>query len=197
MEEEREQELELKQEYPVEEEGENLRTAASPEEAGVSGEASQEERMNALSAQCGELNDKYLRLYAEFENYRKKVSKEKQDLMKYGAERLAYELLSVVDTLELGLQHASEGESEEGVRTGIEMTLKEFQRVLEKFGVKKVDATGKPFDPVYHEAMTQIINDEVNEGTVLDEFRKGYLYHEKLLRPSLVSVSKKSEAGKA
>ncbi|MGE5893638.1 MAG: nucleotide exchange factor GrpE [bacterium] len=197
MEEEREQELEVKQEYPVEEEQESLRTAVNPEEAGVTEEASQEDRLTALSAKCGELNDKYLRLYAEFENYRKKVSKEKQDLIKYGAERLAYELLSVVDTLELGLQHASEGESEEGVRTGIEMTLKEFLRVLEKFGVKRVDAAGKAFDPKLHEAMTQIVNDETDEGTVIDEFRKGYLYHEKLLRPSLVSVSKKSEAGKA
>lgn len=170
-------------------------TEDRPEASGAEGKAGQaQDELDALNAKCGELNEKYLRLYADFENYKRQVSRERQDLLKFGSERLLLELLTVVDTLEMGLQHAEEGEAAGGLKKGIEMTLKEFHRVLEKFGVSRIEAAGTPFDPVYHEAMSQVISDEVAEGTVLDEFRRGYTYHEKLLRPSLVSVSKRSEA---
>jgi len=137
-----------------------------------------------------ELNDKYVRLYAQFDNFRKKVIKEKEEILKYGSEPLVYELLTVLDTLEMGLQHADD-DPDNSVLKGVQMTMKEFLRVLEKFGVKRVTALMQPFDPEYHEAMTQVIDNEVDEGTVVQEFRKGYMYHDKLLRPALVAVSKK------
>lgn len=177
-------------EYPDEHSG------VKPAEAEDSGEEAgkAQDEVRELSAKMGELNEKYLRLYAEFENYKRQVSREREDLLRFGSERLLHELLTVVDTLEMGLQHAEEGEATGGLRKGIEMTLKEFLRVLEKFGVRRIDAVGKTFDPVYHEAMSQVVTDEVAGGTVIEEFRRGYTYHEKLLRPSLVSVSKRSDA---
>lgn len=148
-----------------------------------------DQETETLESKCKELNDKYLRLYAEFDNYRKKILKEKEELLRYGSEPLMYELLTVLDTLEIGLQHADD-DSDNSVRTGVQMTLKEFLRVLEKFGVKRVTALMQPFDPAYHEAMTQVVDNEVDEGTVVQEFRKGYMFHDKLLRPALVAVSK-------
>jgi len=139
-----------------------------------------------------ELNNKYLRLYAEFDNYRKRVNKDKEELAKYGNESLIYELLPIIDSLELALKHAS-GESQAGIVQGVEMTLKELQRTLEKFGVSKIDAAGRQFDPSIHHAMTQIERDDMEEKLVAEELRPGYLYRDKVLRPSLVAVSIKPQ----
>jgi molecular chaperone GrpE len=138
-----------------------------------------------------ELNDKYLRLYAEFETYKRRVNKDKEELIKYGNEVLLNELLPIIDSLELALKHASDDVSE-GIVQGVEITLKELNKTLEKFGLRPIEADGRPFDPSVHHAMTQVIRDDVEENTVTEEFRKGYMLKEKVLRPSLVAVSKKS-----
>jgi len=143
-----------------------------------------------LAAELQELNDKYVRLYAEFENYRKRINKDKEELVKYGNESLIYELLPVIDNLELALKHASNNISE-GLVQGVEITLKELQKTLEKFGLSTIDATGKPFDPSIHHAMTQVEREDMEENIVVEEFRKGYMLRDKVLRPSLVAVSKK------
>jgi molecular chaperone GrpE len=142
-----------------------------------------------------ELNNKYLRLYAEFDNYKKRVNKDKEELARYGNESLIYELLPVIDSLELALKHAT-GEAQTGVVQGVEMTLKELQRTLEKFGVAKIDATGKEFDPSIHHAMTQIAREDLEEKMIAEELRPGYLYRDKVLRPSLVAVSIKPQKNK-
>ena len=142
-----------------------------------------------------ELNNKYMRLYAEFDNYKKRVNKDKEELVKYGNEALIYELLPVIDSLELALKHAQE-ESQAGIVQGVEMTLKELQRTLEKFGVAKIDAAGKEFDPSIHHAMTQIAREDLEEKMVAEELRPGYLYRDKVLRPSLVAVSIKPQKNK-
>jgi molecular chaperone GrpE len=139
-----------------------------------------------------ELNNKYLRLYAEFDNYKKRVNKDKEELAKYGNESLIYELLPIIDSLELALKHASD-ESQTGIVKGVEMTLKELQRTLEKFGVSKINAAGKQFDPSIHHAMTQIERDDIEEKQIAEELRTGYLYRDKVLRPSLVAVSIKPQ----
>jgi molecular chaperone GrpE len=187
----KEKEIEIKHDSPMEiKEDKPLSTV--PGEEAHEEEVAREAEIRSLNEKCQELNDKFLRLYAEFDNYRKHAAREKQEILKFGSEQLVFELLTVLDTLEIALEHAGEG-TDEGLKTGIEMTLKEFQRVLEKFGVKRLDAKGQPFDPAFHEAMARVENDEVDEGKIIHEFRKGYLYHDKLLRPSLVSVSKKNE----
>lgn len=143
-----------------------------------------------------ELNNKYLRLYAEFDNYKKRVNKDKEELVKYGNESLIYELLPIIDSLELALKHAQE-EAQAGIVQGVEMTLKELQRTLEKFGVSRIGAAGKKFDPSIHHAMTQVEREDIEEKMVAEDLRTGYLFRDKVLRPSLVSVSvkphKKSE----
>jgi molecular chaperone GrpE len=144
-----------------------------------------------LTAELQEINDRYLRLYAEFENYKKRVNKDKEEIFKYGNESLLYELLPVIDNLEMALKHATNSVSE-GLVQGVEITLKELQRTLEKFGLSPIEANGKPFDPLVHHAMTQIERDDVDEKTVVEEFRKGYMFRDKVLRPSLVAVSKKT-----
>lgn len=143
-----------------------------------------------LTAELQEINDKYLRLYAEFENYKKRVNKDKEELVKYGNESLLYELLPVIDNLEMALKHASNNVSS-GLVQGVEITLKELQRILEKFGLIAIEANNKPFDPLVHHAMTQIERDDIDEKIVVEEFRKGYMLRDKVLRPSLVAVSKK------
>jgi molecular chaperone GrpE len=144
-----------------------------------------------LTAELQEINDRYLRLYAEFENYKKRVNKDKEEIFKYGNESILYELLPVIDNLEMALKHATNSVSE-GLVQGVEITLKELQRTLEKFGLSPIEANGKPFDPLVHHAMTQIERDDVDEKTVVEEFRKGYMFRDKVLRPSLVAVSKKT-----
>lgn len=137
---------------------------------------------------CSDLNDRYLRLYADFDNYRKRVNREKDDLRKYGNESLLFELLPIIDNLELALRHGA-CEPKTGLMQGVEITLKEFQRVLEKFGLNRIPAEGKAFDPAFHHAMSQIERDDLDEKMVAEEFRPGYLYHGKVLRPALVGVS--------
>ncbi len=163
-----------------------------PEEIGISLEVEDKtaEAVESIQAELAEAKDKYLRLYAEFENYKKKVQKDREDLIKYSNESLLYELLPALDNLEMALKHSSEANSESLIK-GVENTLREFSRILEKFGLKSIDALGKPFDPAYHHAMSQVERDDVEGNTVVEEFRKGYLYNEKVLRPSLVAVSKK------
>ncbi|BCB97185.1 protein GrpE [Dissulfurispira thermophila] len=163
------------------------------EEISVSSEIEDKtaEAVDAMQAELTEAKDKYLRLYAEFENYKKKVQKDREELIKYSNESLIYELLPALDNLEMALRHSVEANSESLIK-GVENTFRELVRILEKFGLKSIDAIGKPFDPAYHHAMSQVERDDVESNTVVEEFRKGYLYNEKVLRPSLVAVSKKA-----
>jgi molecular chaperone GrpE len=137
-----------------------------------------------------ELNDKYLRLYADFENYKKKAARDKEELVKYANESMLYDILPSLDHLAIALKHAAE--NSKGLVEGVQNTLRELERTLEKFGLKSIEASGKPFDPEFHHAMSQVQRDDVVENTVVEEFRKGYMYGDKVLRASLVAVSKKA-----
>lgn len=158
----------------------------SKEEQETSGQAKTEDESAPLDIQ--QLNDKYLRLYANFENYRKRVNSEKEELIKYGNESLLYELLPAIDNLELALKHAS-GDSDDSLVQGVEMTLKELHRTLEKFNLTPIEAEGKPFDPAIHHAMIQVEREDMDEKMVAEELRTGYMYGDKVLRPALVAVT--------
>lgn len=160
------------------------------EEVSKDTEISFQEDKDRLTPELQEMNDKYLRLYAEFENYKKRVNKDKEELIKYGNENIIINLLPVLDNLEMALKHATDDLSS-GLVQGVEITLKEMKRTLEKFGLTVIEAEGKPFDPSIHHAMTQVEREDLNENTVVEEFRKGYMLKDKVLRPSLVAVSKK------
>jgi molecular chaperone GrpE len=164
-------------------EQETAATPPAPEEAGP-------QEAGDVTRTIKELNDKYLRLYAEFDNYRKRVNKEREDVFRYGNESLLSELLPAIDHLELALKHAS-GEANSGLVQGVEMTLKELYRTLEKFGLTKIESEGKCFDPAVHHAMAQVERDDIDAKMVAEELRAGYRYRDKVLRPSLVAVSVK------
>ena len=142
-------------------------------------------------------NEKYLRTYADFENYRKRMQRDLADFRKYANEQFALELLLVVDHLGLALKHAGEAdETVQGMQKGVEQVYKQLRDALEKFGVKQFAAEGEPFDPARHDAMMQVVTDEVPENTVVQVMQDGYLYHEKVLRHAKVGVSKKPDGKK-
>jgi len=152
-----------------------------------------ETELETIRSERDEMKDKYLRLYAEFDNYRKKTQKNKEDLARFANESLVYDLLPAIDSLDMALSHASEGNGEafHALREGVENTLRELMRVLGKGGLKPIEATGRPFDPAFHHAMSLVEKTDMESNMVVEEFRKGYMFHEKVLRPSLVSVSKR------
>jgi len=145
--------------------------------------------------EAAEAQDKYLRAAADFENYRKRMQRDLAEFRKFANEQMAMELLTVVDHLGLAIKHAADaGESSPGLLQGVEMVYKQFRDTLEKFEVKPFTAEGEPFDPARHNAMMQVVSDDVPENTVVQVFQDGYLYHDKVIRHAKVSVSKKSAA---
>lgn len=133
--------------------------------------------------------DRFLRLYAEFENYKKRIEKEKEELVKFANEDLIKELLPVIDNLEMALEQA-EASDQGALKKGVELTLQQFLSVLRKFGLQQVESLGKAFDPNRHEAVAVEESEEHEEGIVVQEHRKAYFFKNRLLRPALVTVSK-------
>ncbi len=169
----------------------------SQNESAVSADLNEDKSFNELQNLKVELEDskeKHLRLYAEFENYKKKAQKDREELLLYCNESIMHDLLPVIDTLEMALKHASEINADTGqsLIKGVENTLREFKRVLEKAGLRTIEAAGRHFDPAYHHAMYQVERPDIEDNLVVEEFRKGYILNNKILRPSYVSVSKKA-----
>lgn len=135
--------------------------------------------------------DLYLRERADLENARKRHQRDKEEALRFANDRLLKEMIPVLDNLERALAHAShEGNDNQGLLEGVNMTINQFRKALEDFGVKPVTALGEVFDPNLHQAMGQIESTEQAPNTVVTEFQKGYLLHDRLLRPSLVMVAK-------
>ncbi len=159
------------------------------------------EELNALVQQKEqerqELYDRLLRTMADYDNYKKRVSKEKDDLVRYGNEKIVRDLLPVLDNFERAAGQAESAADGAVIREGIELILKQLRTVLEKFGVKDFTSVGSPFDPNRHEAMVHQESTEHEENTVISEFQKGYYLHDRLLRPALVAVSKRPESSEA
>ncbi|HDH04449.1 MAG TPA: nucleotide exchange factor GrpE [Nitrospirae bacterium] len=160
-----------------------------PSEEAAAGAGNIEELKKSLE----EANDKYIRLYADFENYRKVTARNKEELLKYANEDLMTDILTVIDHLELALQHSPGSETPNSLAEGVELTLKELKSVLEKHGLITIDALGKPFDPSVHHAMSRIESEDADENTVVKEFRKGYMLRDRVLRAALVGVAKKPD----
>ena len=148
-----------------------------------------EERLKDKEKESQENLDRVLRVSAEFENYKKRMAREIDDVRKYANQSLLREMLSVVDHIELALQAASENGPGASLREGLSLTLKELMRILEKFKVKPVEAIGQPFNPEFHEAILREECAEADSNTVLREMQKGYMINDRLLRPSLVVVA--------
>lgn len=126
---------------------------------------------------------------ADMENYRKRVNKDFDEITRYGSQRLILKLLPIVDDLEYAIEAGKKNKLNNALLEGIEMVLKKFYEALKNEGVSKIDAIGKPFDSSSHEATEKVITEEFKEGTVVEEIRKGYVFKERVIRPSLVKVT--------
>lgn len=157
----------------------------------LSKEKSLEQELKGSKKSFEELNDRYLRLAADFDNHKKRVSKEKADLISYGNEELIRSLLNVLDNLERGIEHSATNADKNTIIEGLRLVHKQFLDCLEKYGVKaiKVDR-GDEFDPNVHQAVERVESSEIQPGLILSEMLKGYMLKDRLLRPSLVTVSK-------
>jgi molecular chaperone GrpE len=151
-------------------------------------------QIDELTAEKASLHDRLLRHRAEFENYRKRVERERSGLYQHGRDDVLLQLLPVVDNFERALSslETSEGDAE-ALRHGIELIHKQFKDALSKFGLEPVEAVGKTFDPHVHEAVTTEATDEHEENTVIEEFQRGYKIGNRLLRPAKVKVASSPE----
>lgn len=156
------------------------------------------EQLESAENAAKENHDRLLRVSAEFENYKKRSAREMESFRKFANEALVKDMLSVVDNLERAILSSADKEAENGILEGIEMTLREILKIFEKFSVTPIESLGERFDPSFHEAVMQEESEEHDENTVLKELQKGYMIHDRLLRPSMVIVSKaKAKKNKA
>ncbi|AFK03918.1 Protein grpE [Emticicia oligotrophica DSM 17448] len=142
----------------------------------------------SLEAQLAEAKDKYLRLYADFENFRRRTSKEKVDLIQNAAEGLIKELIPIIDDFERANKSFETVSEVEPLKEGIALIFNKFQKTLANKGVKAMDAKGKEFDVELHECITQFAAGDENKGKVIDEVEKGYYLNEKVIRYAKVVV---------
>jgi molecular chaperone GrpE len=152
-----------------------------------------QQEIEALKKERDGLYDRLLRKQAEFENYKKRIDREKSDFMQFASADLMKELLNALDSFELALKNAATQTGGQNMLRGFELIHKQIQDTLARFGLKPIEAKGKKFDPHYHQAVSTQSTDEVEENTVIEEMRKGYLLNGRLLRPAMVSVAAKKE----
>ena len=156
-----------------------------------------ETKIKSLEEEVKETYNRFLRVSAEFENYKKRSAREMSEFKKFANESLIKELLLVVDNMERAINSSkNEGNSNNGLIEGIDMTLKELLKIFKESSVKQIESLGKPFDPNFHQAVMQEETDEHPHNTVINELQKGYLINERLLRPAMVVVSMAKEKNK-
>ena len=166
-------------------------TETSPEAAGAASEQSETQaRLEELSSKLREEQSRYLRLAADFDNFKKRARQERQEIRKYAAATVAEKLLPVLDDIERAMQRVPEGTDESWLH-GLRLTLQKLQDVLASVGVEPIEAVGQPFDPRLHEAIATEESSEHAEGTVVEELRRGYRIRDRVLRPSLVKLARR------
>ena len=171
---------------------ENLDTPSPGDCPGTEDKGLVEELQLALAEKTEklkELNDKYLRLAAEFDNYKRLAQRDQRDLIRFGNEHLLKELLPVVDNLERAVKASRDGGSSDVLIQGVDLTLKQLTGALTRFHVLPVETVGQPFDPATHQAVVSVASEKVPEQHVVDEFQRGYRLHDRTLRAAMVSVS--------
>lgn len=149
-----------------------------------------EEQLAEAEEKAMSYRESLMRMQAEFENYRKRQSRERDEQRRFASERVLKSFLPILDNLERAVDHA-EGADQTKLLDGVRLVLKQFRDELEGFGVKPIEAKGEVFDPHLHEAMSTVETDgDPPDGTVVEVYQKGYLLHGKVLRPAMVGVSK-------
>ncbi len=147
------------------------------------------DKKDPRDAQIEELSDRVKRQMAEFDNYRKRTEREKASMFELGSRNVIEKMLPVVDNFERGLAAIPEAEKESAVAKGMEMIYKQLMTTLGEMGVKPIEAVGQPFDPNFHNAVMHIEDDTLGENVVAEEFQKGYLHHDSVIRCSMVKVA--------
>ena len=140
-------------------------------------------------AELAELNDKYMRVSAEYENFRKRSAKEREGIYSDACFDVLAQILPILDNLERAAQYNTEQAAESQMGKGLELTLKSFYETLGKLGVSEIEALGKPFDPNFHNAVMHVEDESVGENEIVEVFMKGYAKGDKVLRYSMVKVA--------
>ena len=177
----KETEEEMKEEYTLSDETIEDSNSEEVEE--------EKDPVELLEEKLEKEENKYLKLYAEFENYKRRSREEAERTNKYKNQSLATDLLSVLDNLERALQEIGDSESFESLHKGVEMVYKDFLNKLEANGITQIQALDEQFDPNYHQAVMAESKDGVEAGIVIEELQKGYLLKDRVIRPSMVKVS--------
>ena len=178
---------EVMAEEAVEEDTEADAEEEADEEKSSGGFFKKKDKKDKKDAQIEELTDKVRRQMAEFENFRKRSEKEKTQMYEVGAKGILEKILPVVDNFERGLKGMEE--SEDPFAQGMQMIYKQLMTSLEEAGVKAIEAVGQEFNPDFHNAVMHIEDDEFGENEIVEEFQKGYMYHDSVLRHSMVKVA--------
>ncbi len=175
----------------IKEEAEKEKAEASNENSPESSE--KDEEIKELKEKIKELEDKYLRTVADFDNFKKRMEREKAEAIAYASENFARDLLPVIDSLELAINSLEEIDGEEEIvnkmKEGINLTIEQFKKAFEKHGIKVIDIE-EGFNPHFHEAVMQVDSDEHEKGEIVQVFQKGYMIKDRVLRPTMVSIAK-------
>lgn len=152
-------------------------------------EAQEDPRIEELTKLAEENQQRYLRAQADFDNFRRRTQKEKEDLAQYASMKLIGQLLPVVDNFERAVAAASANQDFEALAKGVDMIFRQLEQTLQQEGLKAMDAVGEPFNPEFHQAIMTVESDEHEEGIIVEEVQKGYILKERVLRPAMVKVS--------
>jgi len=170
-------------------------TAAEPEAAAENAQeagadaAAEDPRLAELAKQAEENQQRYLRAQADFDNFRRRTMKEKEELAQYASMKLVGQLVPIIDNFERAIAAASSGSDYDSLAKGVDMILRQLSQTLEAEGLKAIEAVGQPFNPEFHQAIMQVESEEHEEGIVVEEVQKGYMLKDKVLRPAMVKVS--------
>jgi molecular chaperone GrpE len=182
---------------PVDAPNQPARDAEPPQQPAAANAAEEASRLGEdtekLAEQCAELNDRLLRLRADYDNFRRRAERERADLFEYATMEAVRGLLPVLDDFERALNVAPKEEGPvRDYATGMQLIYQRFLDALKKLGLELVDATGQPFDPNLHHAVQKEVRDDVEDHTVLEQYQRGYNFKGKLLRAAMVKVAVKS-----
>ena len=164
-------------------------TSAEVEETATNEETSIEAKIQKLQAEVEEKENKYLRLHADFENYKRRALLDQQSMMMYRAQSIVTDILPVLDNFERALQVESTDEQTKSVLQGLEMVYRQLVEAVKKEGVEEIPALGQQFDPNVHQAVMQESDSSKESNEILQEFQKGYKLKDRVIRPSMVKVN--------
>lgn len=183
-------ETEAEKEPSPAESGVQAPEGAPAEPPGAAASQDPAERIKALEAEKAELDDRYLRKVADYENFRKRMFKEKEDARLYATTELLVDLVSLLDDFDRAIASSESGQDWKSLHDGVQIIQKAFLSKLEgRYGLKRFDSSGQPFDPERHEAMMMEKREGLDQEMVIEEFMKGYALHDRIIRPAKVKVA--------